>query len=425
MVADVGLELLPDGRPAYRAVRFTVPRQSGKTELILAWELQRALGWVQMLGEPQRLVYSAQTGKDAREKLLEDQVPVLERNKKLLGNPKVTRAMGSEAVLWANGSRLVLLASSEDSGHGKTVDFAVKDELFADVDNRRDQALIPAMSTKPFAQVLTASTMGTSESLALNAEVETGRRAAENDQDTGIAYFEWSAAPEDDPDDQAVWWRCMPALGRTITLEVVEHAYQTLKLDEFRRAYLNIPTASDDRVIPAKLWAAVCDPDLEATAGAFALDINPERSAAAIVAAGDGPVVELVDFRPGVQWVVDRCVELTSRYRAPLAIDKTGQAGSFVPDLQRRGVRVVELDSKDMQHACGEFFDAVADGLIRVRQNADLDASVAGACKRVIGDAFVWGRKSSRFDVSPLCAATIAKWLDDQGRRSATPFVLR
>src|SRR5262245_7346570 len=72
LVADVGLELLEDGRPAYREVIVPVPRQSGKTSLILAVEVQRAVGWAPAFG-PQRLVYSAQTGADARKKLLEDQ----------------------------------------------------------------------------------------------------------------------------------------------------------------------------------------------------------------------------------------------------------------------------------------------------------------------------------------------------------------
>lgn len=409
LVADVGLELLPDGRPAYREVAFTVPRQSGKTLLLLAWQVQRALGWAQLLG-PQRIAYSAQTGKDAREKLLEDQVPILEPRKRLLGISKVTRTNGSESVSWTNGSRLVLLASGEDSGHGKTLDLGVKDELFADVDMRRDQAMIPAMSTRAHAQAVTASTMGTSESIALNLAVAQGRAAVDAGKDTGVAYFEWSADPEADPEDQRVWWGCMPALGRTITLEVVEHAYSMLQLDEFRRAYLNISTATDERVIPSAAWAAVCRPDIEATGDVFAFDVNPERSSAGIVAVGAGPIVEVIDYRPGVSWLTDRLEELHVKYRVPFAFDKTGPAGSFADELGRRKVGVVELDSRAMQHACAAMFDATMAGTVKVRENPDLDAAVAGAAKRPVGDAWVWGRKSSRTDVSLIVAASCGVW---------------
>lgn len=415
LVADVGLELLPDGRPAYRSVGFTVPRQSGKTTLILGWEVQRAVGWAKILGQPQRILYSAQTGKDAREKLLEDQVPLLEPHRRLFGVKRVTRTNGSESVSWTNGSRLGLLASGEDSGHGKTLDLGVKDELFADVDMRRDQAMNPAMATRPYAQALTASTMGTSESVALNAEVAKGRAAVEADTGKGRAYFEWSAAPDQDPGDPATWWGCMPALGRTITLEVVEDAYADMPLEEFKRAYLNIPTASDDRVIPLSAWSKVCRSDVEATAGVFMFDVNPERSAAGIVAAGEGEVLEVVEYWPGTGWLVDRVVELFEKYRVPFAVDVRGPGGNFIPELKRRGVRLIELDSKDMTRASAHFFDEVMRDAVKVRQNADLDAAVAVADKKSVGDAYVWGRKTPKGDVLLLVAASGALWCQAQG----------
>lgn len=414
LVADVGLELLPDGRPAYRSVRFTVPRQSGKTTLILSWQVQRALGWAQMLGEPQRIAYSAQTGKDAREKLLDDQVPLLERRRDLLGVRKVTRTNGSESVLWKNGSRLGLLASGSDSGHGKTLDLGVKDELFADVDLRREQALKPAMATRPFAQALTASTMGTSESVALNEEVEQGREAVQAGRDTGIAYFEWSADPDDDPGDPETWWRCMPALGRTITLEVVEDAYATMSIDEFRRAFLNIPTASSEQVIPLPAWQAVCGEQVEAAAAVFAFDVNPERTSAGVVAAGPGPVLEVVDYRPGVGWLVDRLVELHEKYGACVAVDRGSPAGAFIAELEARRVPLVELDATGLVRACGQFYDAVIDRKVQVRTNTDLDLAVAAAARRPVGDAWAWGRKSSAGDISLLVAATVALWAQQQ-----------
>jgi hypothetical protein len=73
-VANVGLEVLEDGTPAYREIVVTVPRQSGKTALVLAWEVHRALAW----GSAQAIAYTAQTGFDARRKLMDDQVPALQ-----------------------------------------------------------------------------------------------------------------------------------------------------------------------------------------------------------------------------------------------------------------------------------------------------------------------------------------------------------
>jgi phage terminase large subunit-like protein len=415
-VAEVGLELAEDGTPAYREVAFTVPRQSGKTTLILAWEIHRAVAWAQILG-PQLIVYSAQTGQDARKKLIADQYPILEPRKKLLGITDMLKGMGGETVIWANGSRLELMANTVESGHGRSVDFAVKDELFADHDMRRDQALIPAMATRPYGQMLTASTAGDAESTALNAMVEKGRNVVRNGRDRSLAYFEWSANEDDDPADPEVWARCMPALGHTIGLETIQHAYDTMVVDEFKRAFLNIQSSASVQLIPKQVWDAVCDKDIACTAEFFALDVNPERSKAAVVAAGAG-VIELVDYRQGLDWLVSRAVELSRKYRRKFAVDANGPAGSFIEDLRKAEVDLVEMKPQDVVRATGNFYDAVVDRHVKIRRHMALDEAVAGAAKRAVGDAWVWGRKSSKTDISPLVAATVALYAANE-RRSA------
>ncbi len=410
LVADVGLELLDDGTPAYRDVIFTVPRQNGKTTLVLSWEVQRALHWAEILGVAQRIAYTAQTGSDARKKLVDDQFPLLEPRKKALGIRTLRRAIGSESVDWLNGSKLVVHASSEDAGHGGTLDLGVQDELFHDADWRRDQAMGPSMITRPHAQKLKTSTAGTADSVVWNDTIALGRATVEAGRTTGVAFFEWSAASDDDPGDPRTWWSCMPALGRTIGLPVIEHEYETLKLDEFKRAYLNIPTKSDQRVIPRTVWDLVCTPDVEATAAVFAVDVNPERSAAGIVAAGPGPILEVVDYRAGVGWLVERCVELHDRYGCPIALDGSAPAASFVPDLERARVPLTILKPQEMPRAAGMFFDRVVGQQVQVRRHDDLDQSVDGADKRIVGDAWTWGRKNSRTDISLLVAATVALW---------------
>src|SRR5262245_51041578 len=65
--AMIGCEIDPvTGGPAYREVIITVPRQSGKTTLYLAWQIDRCTSprWAQ----PQRSAFTAQSGKDARDK---------------------------------------------------------------------------------------------------------------------------------------------------------------------------------------------------------------------------------------------------------------------------------------------------------------------------------------------------------------------
>lgn len=411
MVADVGGELDPDtGIPCYREVVFTVPRQNGKTTLVLGWENQRAIGW-EHLG-PQRISYSAQTGADARKKLIQDQKPILEPHKKALGIRRIYEAIGSEGVLWNNGSRLVLQNNTEASGHGPSVDLGVKDELFADYDDRRDAALIPAMATREFGQVLACSTAGTEQSVPWNGLVERGRLAVKLDRRTGIAYFEWSASDTDDLDDPATWWTFMPALGYTITEAVVRHAKDTLKAGEFRRAFGNLKTKAEERVLPAALWDAICSPRAQPTRPlTFAVDINPERSAGAIVGASPS-VAELIDFHPGIGWIVSRTAELKAKHgpNAWVVVDGTGPARSLIPELKEAGLTVHATNPGELIDACGQLYDGVTERSISLRRHPDLDDAAAAAAKRQVGDAWAWTRKNASGDISPLVAVTLGLW---------------
>src|SRR5258708_10061494 len=101
--AEIGCEI--DGRtglPAYRKVLITVPRQQGKTTLYLSWQLHRCTAprWV----HPQRSAFTAQSGKDARDKWLDELFPLIRRSRAL--KPLVSRiagGMGNEYIQFTNG----------------------------------------------------------------------------------------------------------------------------------------------------------------------------------------------------------------------------------------------------------------------------------------------------------------------------------
>ncbi len=415
LVADVGGEMVETAGgilvPAYREVVFTTPRQSGKTTLILPVEVQRAIGdW----GGPQNIAYTAQTGSDARQKLLNDQAPLLRPHQKVLGIERIYKGSGPfEGVVWHNGSRLFCIASTEDAGHGRTLHLGMRDELMADSDDRRAQALGPAMITVRTAQMWSCSTMGTEESVVWNALVDRGRANAELGKTSGTAYFEWSAPPDSDPDDPETWALCSPALGTTIDVDSLRFERESKTDGEFRRAYLNQRTKNEDRVIASTLWDAVCDPNAVPDGRlVFAVDVNPERSGAAIVAAsvGDRPVLEVVEADYPIGGVVARARELAQRWGdPPWVLDASGPANTIRGDLERAGVRVRPYGSRELIDACLGFFDAVTDGTLTVRAHPALDAAVAAATKREVGDAWAWTRKNSAGNISPLVAATLAR----------------
>jgi len=424
-VLDVALELDDDGGFLYRDVTLTVPRQQGKSFLLLVLALTRALA------DPgQQVRYTAQHGSAARQKLIDDWLPVLKKSP-LARYFKPRLTSGHEALLFTNGSTLGLVAGTEKSGHGSTVDLGLLDEAFAHPDARVEQSIRPAMLTRPRAQLWICSTAGTMTlSPYLWGKVEAGRQLVDAGVNRSSCYFEWSAPDDADPGDPATWRACMPALGTTITADVVAADFRAMDTTEFRRAMLNQWTTSRvDPVVPMDLWHRLTDPESSALDPlTFAFDVTPDRSSSAIAIAGrreDGAShIEVVDHRPGTGWLAERMAELVRKHRPSAVLcDAAGPAGSLLADLERVDVEVTPVSSKEHGQACGMIFDAAVQGTLHHRGDPELAAALDGAVKRPLGDAWAWSRKSSSVDISPLVACTLAMWGAQTVTRS-TPQVI-
>lgn len=424
-VADVALEVRPDGSPAYRRVVLTVPRQSGKTTLLLALFVHRALAWPS--GQPQVMTYAAQTGVDARKKFVDEQMPML-RKTPLKSRFRTRLTNGHEAILWSNGSRHGIGASTEKSGHGAVLHLAVVDEAFAQEDARLEQALSPAMVTRPDAQLWVVSTAGTSSSTYLRAKVEAGRESFA-DTDGGVAYFEWSADPADDPEDPEVWWRCMPALGITTTEDVIRAELNGFLsapdgLSEFRRAYLNqwVDRDAADTLTVAQ-WEALPRGAQPKDPVVFGIDAAPGHRSASVVAT-DGTDVELVDHRPGAAWLLPRLVELNEKHKpSGFAYDPAGPIAALEPELTQAGIPLTPVKGPDSVRALAFLVGSVRDSTIRHDGSPEFAAAVAGAGRRHVGDGHKWSRRDSSVDISPLVAATVALWVANAEAGPAEPGV--
>jgi hypothetical protein len=412
---DTALEVMPDGRPAYREVRVTVPRQNGKTGgLLLPVMVHRALGGVD--GRPQRILYTAQDRNHAREKWSE-QVDLLDHSP-LRRLYSVRRSNGSEAIRWRTGSVHGVSASGESSGHGFTLDLGVIDEAFAQTDDRLIQAFRPAMVTRPWAQMWVVSTAGTDESTFLRERVEDGRARVEAGEREGVAYFEWSAPDDADIDDPETWWAAMPALGILIDEATIRADLGTMDAGEFARAYLNRWNPGGAPVFALADWVACRDPGSAATgAPAFGLDVAPDRSHSSISVAGarpDGRVhLELVERRPGTEWIVERIAELLQRHNpTALALDPSGPAGSLVTGLTQmaRVPPLLLVTARQYAMACGALYDDVSTRRIAHRGQPALDDAVVAARRRTVADAWAWARPEHGTDPSPLIAATLARY---------------
>jgi hypothetical protein len=373
------------------------------------------------------VVYTAQTRKKAAEKWDEDFRPDLESSPHIRNRFSVHKPPGNEHFRFANGSRWGLEAATETAGHGSTIDEAYIDEAFAHRDWRLEQALGPAMITRPNKQLGIISTAGwLGGSPFLEAKVEAGRAAVLDDRRSGRAYFEWSAAQDADPGDEAVWWGCMPALGRKVPVEAIRGEYRKAldqgTLNEFRRAYLNqqVPknVAGSWMVIPEGTWRGLAEASSQIVGSlSFAAAFGPKRESAAIGAAGrraDGLLhVELADYRAGTSWAAPRLAELWLKHApAVVVIDAGGHEASMIPELEAAGVPVTQPRVRDVTAAFGQFYEAAVDAKsLRHLGQPELDAAVACAVTRDVGDAGrTWGRRNAAGDISPVVAVTLAAW---------------
>lgn len=413
-VADVALEVDDGGLLVYGEVVLTVPRQSGKTTLLLALMVHRALAFE----SAQRIIYTAQTRNDARRKWEDEHVRLLERSP-LASIMQVRKALGFESILWTNGSNHSISSSTEKAGHGETLDLGVVDEAFAHEDARLEQALKPTMITRPQPQLWVVSTAGSPKSHYLRSKVDAGRLQVELGQPSTVAYFEWSAPPDAPPQDPATWRSCMPALGHTIAERAVANHAATMPVTEFRRAYLNQwpdEAATGWTVIAEHAWTSLADHrSTPVDPVSFALDVTPDRSRSAVAVAGgrsDGRLhVEVVEHNAGTTWVVGRLQDLVAKWNpCAVVLDAAGPAGTLLPALQAAGIEAITPSTREVAQATGMFYDAVLQGGLAHLDQPSLKAALAGAQQRPLGDAWAWARKGSAVDISPLVAVTLAGW---------------
>lgn len=415
-VADVALEYDPDtGENRYRELCLLVPRQSGKTTLLLSLIVHRALAF----GKPQLSHYTAQTGDDAKEKWKE--------HVELLGNTPLRRFFttndtnGRQAIEWVNGSKYRPKAPTVKGGHGKTLHQGIIDEAFSQIDSRVQQAMRPAMITQPNAQFIVVSTAGDATSLFLNRKIETNRARLETEPDAPakVAYFEWSAPEGAAIDDEEVWWQCMPALGRTIRPDEIRAELESDMTErEFRRAYYNQTDkgAAAEQILDPEIWLDTIDDNSRVNGRVtFAVDVAPDRSWATIAFAGTNHQgldhVGLAKHDRGTSWIVEDLVAIMRRNNASTVYVQAGrQAAMLTQDLERAGLQVVAFNLADTAAACAGFYDAVQNNTLRRRPGQPaLDEALAGTVWSR-GETRVFDRGNSTTNISPLYAAALARW---------------
>jgi hypothetical protein len=486
---DVALEVDPEtGELFYEEVVVTVPRQCGKTYLILVLLVWRCITMARRIGVFQVATYVAQHGVAARKKLQREFIPTLRRSKSLTEVPharyvpkkvnewKPSMNNGSEHIYWGTGSWLQAAPPTETASHGDVLDMPVIDEAFAhtmEAGGLVEQALDAATVTRRSPQLWVISTAGNKRSAYLWRKVKAGRKACATGNHGRGAYLEWSLPDDADIDDTGVWVEYHPALGYTQTVERLlarlekakrfdesmsdepkaddnddEEAEYGYGVDGWRRGYMNqwreIPSDGDTTANPPHLdpvkWEATRrsrTPDMVPGEVVFGFDVHDGWSS--IVVAGGSlakAIVWPVEHRSGAGWLPGVLVDKAQQYR-PAAIGCDGVNGANLAAVAevREALEAAGLDpeivkpltTQQYKAACVGFLVAVDEGTVdRPRLEADaLQAAGEVAPWRTIGDSSgCWNRQLCPRPIAPLVAATVARALLPEVKAAAEPFFL-
>lgn len=438
-VADVATERLPDPARcgacagvwieqahicayAYQVVVVSVPRQSGKTVLIMVVLMVRCV----MYANHQAL-YTAQTGKDARARW-QDLVKLV-TGSPLRTQVRVKRSQGNERLEFPNGSMLGVFAPTSDSLHGYTPPTVVLDEAFAHSEDEGADllaAIEPAQQTLPHRQLWLVSTRGTALSSWFHAWIERGCAGS-----PGVAVFDWGAADHHDTRNPDHVLEFHPAVGLPdgvgagVTVEAITSS--KLSPSEYDRAYGNRETVTESRTIPADDWSALAanlerpQPPPGDAALVLTYDVAYDRSASTISATwrdGDGQLQhKLVRWDFGISWVAETVADYTRRWNVKaVASDDTGPSRDVTDQLRRlklpRGLEPRILTARELTVAWGELLEHVRDADFTHDGDGHLADAAAAVVPRTSLDSAAPSRRYSPGDIAPLMACMVGLYVD-------------
>jgi phage terminase large subunit-like protein len=399
-----------DGRLAASTGVILVPRQNGKNVVLAVIELYGLA-----VAGLRRQVHSAHLGDTAAEhmkwlkEIVED-----EANADELGHLRVYESNGKERISNPlTHGELTFNTRTKSTKRGASPQRIVFDEALYLTDEQV-QAMTPGLAAQSMnvatsPQVLLTSSAPLAESVTLHRFREVGLAGG----DPRMLVADWGCDPDADVRDRDAWYRANPGLGVRISEEFLESQLGRLTTEGFAIEHLGVVYGSD-MASELPTWSQCCDPrsEIDGAPLAVAVDVAPDLSRASVAVAGrraDGVVhVELVEHLNGTGQAVAVLAAMWAVHKVPVTLDARSAAGGLLAELRAAGVEVSEVGTLDVVKACAGLKQSVATLQVRHRGQGPLDAAVAGAAVRTVGEGWAWARRSSSVDISPLVAVTLA-----------------
>lgn len=398
-----------------------VPRQNGKTEIIVARIIygiifRKAIG-----------LFTAQQQDtvDVVKKRVQDFFYENEHEEIFnLLTPRFRKKPRNYAYIeFENGSVYKFKTRTRLSGLGNTNDELINDEA-ADMMDSHQSTLLPttsaARSGNP--QVIYVGTPPMAESVG---EVFPRNRKEKLAGAKG-AWTEWSVESFTDKLDEDSWYKTNPSLGYFLLHAAVETESRSLSSDDFNRMRLGWWSGIEDkRAISQKTWDKLIDDDPkidEVFLPVYAIKFAPDRSAFSLVVGQpltNGKIlVEIIMQRP-MQEGFDKVSRwLLERWRNCAKIIIDGSTGDEIlyDELTKSGIPTKKiahaLNMKDVVAAHQFMYDAITRGELSHYNQPLLNQTIRITKTRPFGrfGGFGWQSMSDQISTVALDAATFAFW---------------
>ena len=399
---------------------IVIPKANAKTTVVAG------VGLHHLASTPEAEVIVVASSRDQATILLDAVAGFVRRNPALARHVNVTQRTVTYPRL---GGRLRVLSADVNTADGSIPSLAVCDELHRHRSGELYAVLRDGLG-KRGGRMLTISTAGVrgesplwdlrERALALPSARRDGCHVTAHSDDGQFALIEWSLDEGMDPDDMDVVKRANPLSIHTPESLRERHDSPSTIPSEWKRFACNlwVERAEVEAVIDTATWLSLTDTKATPLMPVcLSVDATMDRAAAAIGiagftdAAGELPMVDVVEHGSGLGWVLERVVELFGSLNIiGCAVDGGGPANSLIPRLQEYAVEILEPSTREVAAACTDFHDMVVEGTLRHRGSAPLTASVGGAVRRPLSQSWAFDRRKSISDSSPLMAGVLALW---------------
>lgn len=393
-------------------VGLSVPRQNGKSALLVARELAALL----LVPEERLIIHSAHLVGTALEGFRN--IKGLFENYDDLGKrvKRIREANGEQGIEMMDGARLLFRARARGNVRGMSPQLLILDEAQI-LPDEAWSSMLPSVSAQVNSQIwLTGTPPGPNDPGEVFSRM---RKSAISGDDKRVAWLEWSVDGDIAVEDRRLWAKANPAMGIRINEDTVEDELHSMDEATFARERLGM-FASDKQlaVIPGDVWAArAVDEVPDVPISAIGIDMAPD-AARVSVAVGlktdDGVHVELADITAAsdstdalVEWIVSR-----AKRRVPILIDAMSPARLLIPILKARKCKVIVMSGGEVIESTAGFFNSAKEGTLTHFGQEQVTESLAGARRKPIGDAggWKWDRKSMNVDLTPIMAVTNAHY---------------